>query len=38
MEKKVGTAMERIKILDLDFGKIMEGREEITKVAVEIIK
>jgi hypothetical protein len=30
MEKKVGTAMERIKILDLDFGKVMEaGRKSL---------
>ena len=38
MEKVVGAAMEKIKILDLDFGKVMEGREEITEVAMELIK
>jgi len=38
MEKKVGSAMEKIKILDLDFGKVMEGREEIIKAATELIK
>ena len=38
MEKVVGAAMEKIKVLDLDFTKILEGREEITKVALDLIK
>ena len=38
MERVVGAAMEKIKVLDLDFGKVMEGRVEIAKVAKELIK
>lgn len=38
MEKKVGAAMEQIKILDLDFEKVIESKEEIVKVAVELIQ
>ena len=38
MEEKVGAAMERIKILDLDFGRVMESRDEIVKVAQELIR
>lgn len=38
MEQKVGAAMEKIKILDLDFGKVLEGREEISRAALELIR
>jgi len=37
MERKVGVAMEELKILDLDFGKVLVKREEIVKNAVEMI-
>jgi hypothetical protein len=38
MEGKVGVAMEELKILDLDFGKVIVKREEIVKGALEMIK
>ena len=38
MEGKVGAAMEELKILDLDFGKVIVKREEIVKDALEMIK
>jgi hypothetical protein len=38
MEEKVGAAMEKIKILDLDFGKVIESREEIIKAAKGLIR
>jgi hypothetical protein len=38
MEGKVGVAMEELKILDLDFGKVIVKREEVVKKALEIIK
>jgi hypothetical protein len=38
MEGKVGVAMEELKILDLDFGKVIVKREEIVKDALDMIK
>jgi len=38
MEKKVGAAMEQVKILDLDFGKLIEKKEVIEKAAIELIQ
>ncbi len=38
MEGKVGVAMEELKILDLDFGKVIVQREEIIKSALDMIK
>jgi hypothetical protein len=38
MEGKVGVAMEELKILDLDFGKVIDKREQIVKDALEMIK
>ncbi len=38
MEGKLGVAMEELKILDLDFGKVMDKREEIVKRALEKVK
>jgi len=38
MEGKVGVAMEELKILDLDFGKVIDKREQIEKDALEMIK
>jgi len=38
MEGKVGVAMEELKILDLDFGKVIVQREEIIKSAMDMIK
>jgi hypothetical protein len=38
MEGKVEVAMEELKILDLDFGKVMARREDIVKDALEMIK
>ncbi len=38
MDGKVGVAMEELKILDLDFGKVIVKREEILKDALEMIK
>ncbi len=38
MEGKVGVAIEELKILDLDFGKVIARREEIVKDAFEMIK
>jgi len=38
MEGKVGVAMEELKILDLDFGKVIVRREEVVKNALEMIK
>jgi hypothetical protein len=38
MEGKVGVAMEELKILDLDFGRVIVKREEIVKDALEMIK
>jgi len=38
MEKKMGAAMEQVKILDLDFGKVMERKEVIEKAAIELIQ
>jgi len=38
MEEKVCAAMEEMKILDLDFGRVIEKKEEIVKEALEIIR
>ena len=38
MEVKVGAAMEEIKILDMDFGKEMDSKEEMVKRAQELIR
>jgi hypothetical protein len=38
MEGKLGVAMEELKILDLDFGKVIDQREEIVKRALEKVK
>ncbi len=38
MEGKVVVAMEELKILDLDFGKVIVQREEIIKSALDMIK
>jgi hypothetical protein len=38
MEKKVGVAMEEMKILDLDFGRVVVEKEEIVKEALEMIR
>jgi len=38
MEGKLGVAMEELKILDLDFGKVIVKREEIVKDALDMIK
>ena len=38
MEKKVGAAMEQVKILDLNFGKLIEKKEVIEKAAIELIQ
>jgi hypothetical protein len=38
MEGKVGGAMEELKILDLDFGKVIVRKEEVVKNALEMIK
>jgi hypothetical protein len=38
MEGKLGVTMEELKILDLDFGKVIDQREEIVKRALEKVK
>ena len=38
MEGRVGEAMEEIKILDMDFGKVLDKKGEIVKEAMEMIK
>jgi hypothetical protein len=38
MEGKVGVAMKELKILDLDFGKVIVKREQIVEDALEMIK
>jgi hypothetical protein len=38
MEGKIGVAMEELKILDMDFGKVIDKREEMVKIALEMIK